>query len=210
MTAHSKDDGMREEIERLQETVTAWSFVIDGIRAHLQDRINMNDPASPATYMEIIDGYVRDIERSSQQYVNARWADANRYRREIESLGARLLSSSAAGGVEDGADMLEEQREAATEWMEAIGWLPKSYEGELHGVVEDAFAAGQKAASQRVERLKEAIVEARIVITNYIDPRYIDKAARALALLNEAYPIEEALHALSSSRAGGSEGESDK
>ncbi len=95
-------------------------------------------------------------------------------------------SSPVAGG---GEELLQKQREAATAWMEAIGWLPKSYEGELHGVVEDAFAAGQKAAllsSPRVEEVRrEAFEEAAKVADSwggYATARDIAERIRALSL----------------------------
>jgi len=48
---------------------------------------------------------------------------------------------------------LEAQRASASEWMNVIGHLPRSYEGELHGVVEDAFAAGVEAAMEECRQI---------------------------------------------------------
>lgn len=91
---------LQERLDRAEAAVTSWRYVIDGIRAHLKDRIAMGDPADPRTYLEIIDGYVRDIERDSQQIVNARWneraqaADAlDAAQAEVERLRAALESA---------------------------------------------------------------------------------------------------------------------
>lgn len=52
---------------------------------------------------------------------------------------------------------LQEQRDLATEWMEATGHLPHHCEYELHGIVEDAFTAGLRAAPSAGPR--EALIE---------------------------------------------------
>lgn len=49
--------------------------------------------------------------------------------------------------------------------------------------------------ASELERVREALVEARIVITNYTDGRYLDKAAHALVLMENAYPIVDAVRA---------------
>lgn len=53
---------------------------------------------------------------------------------------------------------LSRQQHAASEWMKTIGWLPKNYEPELHGLVEDSFMAGH-AAAQRIVPTEEKIAQ---------------------------------------------------
>jgi hypothetical protein len=47
---------------------------------------------------------------------------------------------------------LAKQCEDATEWMECVGWLPREYECELHGIVEQAFKAGECYARKKAGR----------------------------------------------------------
>lgn len=57
------------------------------------------------------------------------------------------LTTPPAGEEKGECELLQEQRDGASEWMSVIGHLPRSYEPELLGIVDDAFAAGQKAAT---------------------------------------------------------------
>lgn len=70
----------------------------------------------------------------------------------------------------DATKALEAQYDAATEWMEVIGHLPHSYEFELHGIVDDAFMAGYRAAllstDKAVGELERALREISAGIFN--------------------------------------------
>lgn len=90
------------ERDEAQEACRAWKGVYETLEAHLQDRVAMNDLASPETYLSILRSSVARVERDSEQLLKARWS------REAES--AR---------VSDEADRLRAALEDIVQWADA-------------------------------------------------------------------------------------------
>lgn len=85
-----------KERDEAQSATTAWQQVFESIEAHLQDRVAMNDPASPATYLNIIRSYVANVQRDSRQIVSSRWADAARAHAALTAAEAEVGRLRAA------------------------------------------------------------------------------------------------------------------
>lgn len=86
-------DELTRGIEQAQSACSAWRDAFLSIEAHLKDRIEMNDPAKPLTYLAIIQAEVADVDRRSKSIVNARWADSSRYQQHIARLEAELATA---------------------------------------------------------------------------------------------------------------------
>lgn len=81
-------EALRIERDEAQSLCTAWQHVFQGIEAHLQDRVAMDDRSSPATYLSIIRSSVARVIEDSKRISAARWADYKRSRDRIEELEA--------------------------------------------------------------------------------------------------------------------------
>lgn len=92
----SNIENMQRERDEAQSACAAWRDVFLSIEAHLQDRINMGDQASPETYLAIIRGSVANVDRDSEQIVASRWHDYSRQAKQIETLEVQVSSLLAA------------------------------------------------------------------------------------------------------------------
>lgn len=70
-----REAALRQRAERAEETVRAWQGVVEGLTAHLQDRVAMSDQASPASYLRIIQSDTAQVARDSEQMLRSRWHD---------------------------------------------------------------------------------------------------------------------------------------
>jgi hypothetical protein len=89
-------DGIGEDIKKqrdeAQSMCTAWQGVFEGIDAHLQDRVAMNDLPSPQSYLDIIRGDVARLLHESRAIVRSRWADYRRQQDTIANLEAKCAA----------------------------------------------------------------------------------------------------------------------
>lgn len=91
----AENRGLREEIVKAQSNSTAWMGVFETIEAHLRDRIAMNDPGDPASYLSIIQNATQDVQRDGRAIAKARWADSARYEAALTRLTARASTTDA-------------------------------------------------------------------------------------------------------------------
>lgn len=102
MASHA---AVREQRDEAQCAVTAWQQAVEALEAHIMDRAAMKDPASPETYLRILKSEVANITRTSEQIVNARWADARRARAQIDrsEFVCALMAAAAEGNAKSAA-----------------------------------------------------------------------------------------------------------
>jgi len=96
-------DALKAQVAKQDEVIRAWSFVASGLEAHLEDRVSQKDPAKPEVYLSILRSSVRDIDRTSDQFLASRHADYKRHQDVIARLEAKVSELTAQN---------ERQREA--------------------------------------------------------------------------------------------------
>lgn len=135
-----------------QSTCTAWSFVISGLEAHLQDRIAMKDEANPQRYLEILQGNVRNVRRDSEQFLAARWADCKRYDAQITTLTTELAEARAQ------RDALVE---AAEPFVVFIDGTPSKYINDAHPLTQGSQLARKQVTAGDFRALSAAAQAAK-------------------------------------------------
>jgi len=84
------ENTVARERDEAQAACHAWQEVYETLEAHLMDRVEMNDKASPETYLNILRSSVARVERSSQQIVAARRATEARLQAKIDALQEKI------------------------------------------------------------------------------------------------------------------------
>jgi hypothetical protein len=76
------------ERDAAEEGARAWREVGEGIEAHLQDRVAMNDAANPASYLSIVRLIMANAPKAAQQLLAGRYIQYADVMRRAESAEA--------------------------------------------------------------------------------------------------------------------------
>lgn len=87
---------LREERDTAQSAVEAWASACESLEAHLEDRVAMQDAASPEIYLSILRGNMAGVQRFSEQVRASRWHEAAIMRERVKALEAALRALEQA------------------------------------------------------------------------------------------------------------------
>lgn len=126
------------ERDAAEEGARAWREVGEGIEAHLQDRVAMNDAANPASYLSIVRLIMANAPKAAQQLLAGRYSQYADVMRRAESAEAERDAA-----VAEVAQIVAWLRQEYVDMMDAAhGNADDILQAEVVNEITDAIAAG--------------------------------------------------------------------